>query len=179
MPRIPPLGEGAEIAAVWETITTLADNDVGTLLDLDTGVLSTTYDLYKIIYRVNNQTASNNTVRVRVNADNSSNYNSTEEGGGTDDILDVSGEFSWALTQMEPDLMSIGEYIIRGYAGDNPPTNPYPQAIGYGYGKHSTFTRNNILGGSLGVNINQVEQIRLFTAVNEATGIMRVLGMNF
>lgn len=168
--------DGISAGGFWTKVGTYSDTNTGTVLDLDTGVMGTTYDMYKIIYKVDNYDTGTITVRLRLNGISNAYYYFIEEQGATG-IVEQSAEYYFFLTDIHSEGVGTGEYIIRGYsdANDNLPT-----IHGNSYGK-ATFSDGNLLGGIMtSSNITQINRIHLTTAATYvATGELAVLGFNF
>ena len=168
--------DGVSGGGFWTKVGTYSDTNTGTELDIDTGVMGTTYDMYKIIYRVENFDTGTITVRLRLNGITDPYYYFIEEQGATG-IVEQSAENYFFLTDLHSEGVGTGEYLIRGYsdANDNIPT-----IHGNSYGK-LTFSDANLLGGIItSSNISQINRIHLTTASTYvATGDLVVLGFNF
>lgn len=156
--RLPAYPGGSE----WTLLQTFADAAGGDIVSFDTGVMGTTYDLYKIIGLIQNTNILN--ILCRINNESGNNYAYLSVAAWTP------ADTKWQLATLNPaDITSQFEYLIRGKT--------------IGALRRPTISGNSssgslcLLNGHYDVDIATVNRIQVYTDAN-ATGNMKVFGMN-
>ena len=121
-------GGGGGGSGLWTEIESFEDVDTGTPLDFDTGVMSPTYDLYRIETVYVNHDASANQLRMRLNGDATTSYtvNGTDYETGSITRVASRSEFQ-RLAETDVDELGQFEATIRG----NEPTGATGETVNY------------------------------------------------
>lgn len=159
----------------WTQIDTHEDTDGTTTISYDTGTLSTTYEHYKLRFTFSNYAAdgSFNEIRMRVNNDSSSNYNTMFK--STSSEIDTRrGKNAWFDIGKVVDQGEIGhgEVILRGDVANASSGNQWPAITVDAHGNPDTFQAD---GGHFQVSDTSINSIQAFTE-SKATGKLKLLG---
>jgi hypothetical protein len=158
---------------VWDHVMTLVDENTGTVLSLDTGVMSPIYDIWKIIGEVGNHTGSANAFLCRLNGIVGSVYNRINLATSVSSTI---GTTSWQLCSMPANRRGLSfEYTLRGATFDSGGlTEPTIHGgMDAGANGSASLIRGNI-DATDGVNMSRIQ---LFSGGN-AVGRVSVFGMN-
>jgi hypothetical protein len=163
---------------LWTLVQSFSNSNTSTNIDFDTGVLGTTYDMYRIIGILENTSGAYN-LWCQINGLGTSDYDYVYyDGGGTSSSVNNA---LWRLAYgnvagpMLFDYLIIGNYEVA-------PANQFIQIIGdTGAGDYQALTgAERTLWGEYTANVSQVNRIRVWTSATEdTTGRMHVYGFNF
>jgi len=157
----------------WYLIGSHEDEDDATILDFDTGVLDTIYQVYKVIVQLQDHSGAANELRAQFNNDSSANYDFLYISAAVGSSTGVSfGRFS--TFPANTCMTVIG--LMRGGDMAKDPTSPYPTYS-------SSYAATDMDGvtdlrGNLNVSYPDISRLRFFTKGN-ATGRLKLYGLLF
>jgi hypothetical protein len=164
----------ASSATPWTLIQQFSNSNSSTNIDFDTGVLGTTYDMYRIVGILENTSAFS--LLCRINNLSTSDYDYTYYTAST--VATNINQSYWRIVYSSASRPVLFDFIIIGNYESNP-TDQYIQMIGNGGGGANSFAHRT-LWGEYTAAVTQVNRIRVWSGASEdTTGRMNVYGLNF
>jgi len=154
----------------WELIDSYEDKDGSTIFDYDSGTV-TIHNIYKVLLQLE-QTGGvgSSTIYVRLNADDSANYNWQELNGGAASSTTGATEFD---IESAADHPLLGTLLVMGGNRAVEATTSAPKLVA-SLANHQNGT--GCLSGNLSIDYPDVDEIRIWTSAN-AGGRLKLYGL--
>lgn len=160
-------------AGIWRELISVSDAITTTKFDLDTGVLSRTFDMYRILAIIENQHSGTNDIKINVNNNFTLNYVYSSPGSVAGSV-----DTSWLLQKIQDGSYLMFDAIVRGSFLVNP-TNQRPSIIVNGVEGMDSGDIQAIYAGTLNANIPTINRLRIQSEDGNATGRLKLFGFNF
>lgn len=174
---------GSAAGRRWTLAHTFTSTDTSTFLDVDTGTLSTTYDLYFVEVVYDNKSTSDNSLRIRLNGDASSAYNTNGIDWETSSFTRLTGRTEFQrLADTDGNEPGVLEATIRGglpVAADAA-TYPYVSAsFNASTTKNPGIDASDFIPmhGRLRSEHEDINRLEVWTTT-DATGTVNIFGRN-
>lgn len=153
----------------WILIKTYLDTNTADIVNFDTGVMTTIYDIYKVIGWFKNESANAMTGCMRINGISSNTYNKIYY---TTVAIASDTQTSWKFVGHSAGAsnQSIFQMFIKGSNATYP--------LIFGNSSYSAYTQGgSLLRGDCSDSAVAVNRIQIYTDFN-TTGKIRIYGMN-
>jgi len=161
----------------WTLLDSHSDTDSSTTIDYDSGTLSTTYDLYRVVLHYHSHGGSTydfNEGRFRINNRSTSNYQMTNIAGGN--TVTQTNKPHWenlGKVENSKDRDGVADVVIRGTSPASSASSQHPTVSArHCAGTFDTFQLNN---GTFREDIEVVDQVEVWT-IGDAVGEVRLHG---
>lgn len=158
----------------WGLIHTHEDTDDSTVFDMDTGVMSETYDEYQVRVQLWSYGTGNGKLAMQLNGDTSTSYSYHRLDSGS--ISQATGGDEFFVAQFDAsDIKNIGGFIGMSCSEDPSGEQGYPKVNG---NLEARSGGGVLLNGRLNATYSAINQINLYSTP-PGTGKAEVYARNF